>query len=60
VEIVEVGKEKSPMLGIYQLEGERLTICYRESGLERPTKFDNEEQWLLILRRQKPADQMPR
>jgi len=30
-----------PGLGIYKLDGEKLTLCYTLPGKERPTKFES-------------------
>lgn len=38
-------------LGIYKLDGDTLTICYREPGEGRPSDFHDREQWLLVLKR---------
>jgi uncharacterized protein (TIGR03067 family) len=37
--VEEDGKERGKALGIYKLEGNRLTICWRQGGRERPTEF---------------------
>jgi uncharacterized protein (TIGR03067 family) len=47
-------QERSKMQGIYKLEGDTLTICYRECGRGRPDRFSNEGQWRLVLKRTKP------
>jgi uncharacterized protein (TIGR03067 family) len=36
------GKIK-PVLGIYELDGDKLTICNAEPGKERPTEFTSKE-----------------
>src|SRR5262245_7066551 len=41
-------------LGIYRLQGDTLTICYRGSREDRPTDFDSEQQWTLVLKRKRP------
>jgi uncharacterized protein (TIGR03067 family) len=44
-----------PALGIYQLEGDRLTLCWSNASPERPTTFDSPEGSpfvLSVLRRQ--------
>ena len=49
------GEGKASLLGIYKLEGDKLTICL---GQERPTKFESAKgsgNSLFVLRRQKPA-----
>src|SRR4051794_29735479 len=33
---------KEPSLGIYELKGDKLTICYGEPGAERPEKLESE------------------
>src|SRR5205823_1272074 len=33
------GGKKGKAVGIYKLEGNRLTICWRHGGRERPTEF---------------------
>jgi uncharacterized protein (TIGR03067 family) len=47
-------QDKSTMLGIYKLEGDTLTICYRERGSTRPDVLSNDGQWRLVLKRKKP------
>jgi uncharacterized protein (TIGR03067 family) len=42
------------MLGIYKLQGDVLTICYRDRAEGRPTEFTNAGQWMLVLSRKKP------
>jgi uncharacterized protein (TIGR03067 family) len=44
------------MPGIYRLEGDTLTICYRQNGTERPANFDGSQRdnWLDVMKRQKP------
>ena len=32
-----------PCLGIYKLEGDRLTVCWNNTTTERPTTFDSKE-----------------
>lgn len=44
-------------LGIYQLDGENLKICYGEPGANRPARIESKEgekNFLLILKRVKP------
>jgi uncharacterized protein (TIGR03067 family) len=45
---------RSKMQGIYKIEGDTLTICYRDPGRHRPDVFSNEGQWRLVLKRKKP------
>jgi uncharacterized protein (TIGR03067 family) len=33
-----------PMLGIYELKGNRLTLCFTRPGKERPTDFTSKEE----------------
>jgi uncharacterized protein (TIGR03067 family) len=42
------------MQGIFKFEGNTLVICYREPGKGRPSRFNDEEQWMLVLKRGKP------
>jgi uncharacterized protein (TIGR03067 family) len=55
---VEVeGGKKGTALGIYELEGDRLKICWRHGGKERPTEFatkPNSGLRLMVLKRDKP------
>src|SRR5262249_3791336 len=37
--------------GIYRLEGDTLTICYRAPGKGRPEEFHDRQQWQLVLKR---------
>jgi uncharacterized protein (TIGR03067 family) len=60
-----LGTEKVPGRGIYRLEGDRLTICYRLNrgavSPERPTEFvthPGRQEMMLILQREK-ADTRP-
>jgi hypothetical protein len=44
------------MLGIYEQDPDRVIICFREGGEERPVSFERTaEQHLLILHRVKPG-----
>jgi hypothetical protein len=48
-------KGESPMLGIYQIELDRVLICYCADGKNRPRTLQaTGSQFLLILRRVKP------
>jgi uncharacterized protein (TIGR03067 family) len=47
------GKE-GPIKGIYKLEKGELTIAFRESGQDRPTKFDDTTIILMVLKK-RPA-----
>jgi uncharacterized protein (TIGR03067 family) len=40
------------MLGIYKFRGDTLVICYHEPGKGRPSQFNYEEQWMLVLKRE--------
>jgi uncharacterized protein (TIGR03067 family) len=50
-------KDKSkPNLGIYELDGDKLTTCFAQPGKERPTKFESKEgsgQTLAVWEREK-------
>jgi uncharacterized protein (TIGR03067 family) len=37
--LADDGKEKGKALGIYELDGKRLRICWRHEGEERPKQF---------------------
>jgi uncharacterized protein (TIGR03067 family) len=53
LEIVEA-RGGGKMMGIYKLEGDTLTICYRDQGRGRPAGFTKDGQWVLVLKRKKP------
>jgi uncharacterized protein (TIGR03067 family) len=49
--------QKETMLGIYQLDGDRLKICYSDPGEKRPTEFATKpgaKMLLFVLDREKP------
>jgi uncharacterized protein (TIGR03067 family) len=52
------GEELGPNLGIYELKGDDLKICFGKSGKDRPTSFDSSQDSaidvLLILKREQP------
>ena len=37
------GKEGQATIGIYEINGDRLRVCYTYSGKERPTRFSLKE-----------------
>jgi uncharacterized protein (TIGR03067 family) len=46
-----------PLLGIYELDGDILRICWGKKGQERPTEFKTATgagDWLWVLKRLKP------
>lgn len=50
------GKEKGKAVGIYELDGDSLKICWREKGDQRPTELASKPgsgTRLIILRREK-------
>jgi uncharacterized protein (TIGR03067 family) len=53
-EIDFIGAQKRLEKGVYQLDGETLTICFAASGEERPGGFvtsSERSHWLMVLRR---------
>lgn len=51
------GKEKGVAVGIYKLEGDRLTICWRQGDKDRPREFGSKPESglrLLVAERVKP------
>jgi len=44
-------RNNATLLAIYRLEGDVLTICYRGPGEDRPTDFNGQMQWQLVLKR---------
>jgi uncharacterized protein (TIGR03067 family) len=57
-----VSKDSSPLvLGIFKIEGDKLTICKAYPGKERPTKFEGttgteDYHYLMVFRRVKAKD----
>ncbi|MBY0527653.1 MAG: TIGR03067 domain-containing protein [Gemmataceae bacterium] len=50
------GKEDKPVLGIYDLDGDTLKMCWARPGGERPSKFATDADsntFLLVLKRAK-------
>jgi uncharacterized protein (TIGR03067 family) len=38
---IDLHPDKKPVLGIYELNGDRLKMCFSRPGKPRPTKFDS-------------------
>ena len=56
VTIIAGGQKGATMEGIYKLEKDRLTICAKVLGMDRPTKFESpagESIVLIVLEKQK-------
>jgi uncharacterized protein (TIGR03067 family) len=52
-------RDDKPVLGIYELDGDNLKMCWRKGGGERPTKFASEPKsdlMLLVLKREKKKE----
>jgi uncharacterized protein (TIGR03067 family) len=45
-------KDKT-LLGIYQLDGDKLTMCFAEPGQERPTEFASKAGLVLVVHERK-------
>ena len=43
------GDQEKTYLALYTLEGDKLTICYRETGKGRPTKFESDGDMNLMV-----------
>jgi len=43
IDQLRIGNETKPYKGIYQIDGDTLTLCYEDGGpdLKRPTKFES-------------------
>ena len=49
---ITLSKEgKTRMVGIYKLEGKKLTFCFAREGKERPTKFESKAgvEWMMMV-----------
>ncbi len=52
------GQKEKTYLGIYKLDGDRLTICYRETGNDgRPTRFESDGHMNLMVCRRVTSDE---
>jgi hypothetical protein len=43
--------QRTPLPGVYVVEGDTLTFCYRDEGDGWPEAINDDGQWLLVLRR---------
>jgi uncharacterized protein (TIGR03067 family) len=53
IDIAPGEKAERKVLGIYKIDKEEVTLCYSRPGSPRPTKFDDPEAAVLVLRRKK-------